>query len=96
VCFIHFLNFYEHANNKLTFSGTPYGHLSCAGSGKSEGMVFSRILTSRFMSAFVNVDINGPGSFNLYNVRDIVFDHCRIEGGKKFVLYNAKGVVSKN
>ncbi|HTR40857.1 MAG TPA: glycosyl hydrolase family 28 protein [Pseudomonadales bacterium] len=46
---------------------------------------------------FVNVDITAPGSFNIYNARDIHFDNCRIQlgGGKKFTLYNAEGVVSK-
>jgi polygalacturonase len=47
---------------------------------------------------FANVNITAPGSFNIYNARDIRFDHCRIElgGGKKFTLYNAKGVVSND
>jgi polygalacturonase len=46
---------------------------------------------------FVNVNIIAPGSFNIYNARDIQFEHCRIElgGGKKFTLYNASGVVSR-
>ena len=45
---------------------------------------------------FVNVDITAPGPFNLYNAHDIVFDHCNIEGGKRFTLYNAKNIISKN
>jgi polygalacturonase len=47
---------------------------------------------------FVNVNITGPGPFNIYNARDIRFDHCHFDftNGKKFVLYNARGVVSKD
>jgi polygalacturonase len=47
---------------------------------------------------FVNVDITAPGSFNIYNANDILFEHCRIElgGGKKFTLYNSRGVISKD
>jgi polygalacturonase len=47
---------------------------------------------------FVNVNISAPGSFNIYNARDIRFEHCRIQlgGGKKFTLYDAEGVVSKD
>jgi polygalacturonase len=47
---------------------------------------------------FVNVNITAPGSFNIYNARDIRFEQCRIQlgGGKKFTLYNAEGVVSSN
>ncbi len=47
---------------------------------------------------FVNVNITAPGSFNIYNARDIRFEHCRIqlEGGKRFTLYNARGIVSKD
>jgi polygalacturonase len=47
---------------------------------------------------FVNVNITAPGSFNIYNARDIRFEGCHIqlEGGRKFTLYNAKGVVSKD
>lgn len=44
---------------------------------------------------FVNVDITTPGPFNIYNARDIRFDHCNIQigGDKKFTMYNAQGVV---
>jgi polygalacturonase len=47
---------------------------------------------------FVDVNITAPGSFNIYNANDIQFEHCRIElgGGKKFTLYNTRGVVSKD
>jgi polygalacturonase len=47
---------------------------------------------------FVNVNITAPGSFNIYNASDIQFDHCRIDlgGDKKFTLYNARGIVSKD
>jgi polygalacturonase len=47
---------------------------------------------------FVNVNITAPGSFNIYNARDIRFEHCHIQlkDGKTFTLYNAKDVVSKD
>lgn len=46
---------------------------------------------------FVNVNITAPGSFNIYNARDIRFQDCRISlkgGDNRFTTYNANVFVN--